>query len=158
MERLFTKTDRLKQTLFVIHLWNRKKRLSKKQKKSTNQTNSFHYDHIFNDIYSHLQHVRQANLFLKYPTAYFTDSNSGTSKYKLGGENQWRNKKNINTQTTGKNLVSVFPLCSFNRRIVIRSHSDANSSFHSFTSFNKPTPSARWAIFCVFASTCIDIV
>ena len=43
---------------------------------------------FFNDIYSHLQHVRQANLFLKYPTAYFTDSNSGTSKYKLGGENQ----------------------------------------------------------------------
>ena len=73
------------------------------------------------------------------------------------GENQWRNKKNINTQKTGKNLVSVFPLCSFNRCIVIRSHSDTNGSFHSFTSFNKPTSSSRWVILCVFSSSCIDI-
>ena len=153
MERLFTKTDRLKQTLFVIHLWHRKKGISKSKKRASTKLILSIMTTFFNDIYS-----PSGPIFKITKTAYFTDSNSGTSKYKLGGENQWMNKKNINTQTTGKNLVSIFPLCSVNRCIVIRSYSDTNSSFHSFTSFNKPTPSSRWVIFCVFASTCIDIV
>ena len=42
----------LKQTLFVIHFENRKKAFQQEQQ-STNQTNCFHYDHIFNDINSH---------------------------------------------------------------------------------------------------------
>ena len=37
---------KLKQTLFVIHFENGKKAFQQEQQ-STNQTNSFHYDHIF---------------------------------------------------------------------------------------------------------------
>ena len=37
---------KLKQTLFVIHFENRKKAFQQEQQ-STDQTNSFHYDHIF---------------------------------------------------------------------------------------------------------------
>ena len=37
---------KLKQTLFVIHFENRKKAFQQEQQ-SINQTNSFHYEHIF---------------------------------------------------------------------------------------------------------------
>ena len=47
MERLFTETDRLNQTLFVIHFENRKKTF-KQEQQSTGQTNYFHYDLTLN--------------------------------------------------------------------------------------------------------------
>ena len=37
---------KLKQTLFVVHFENRKKAFQQEQQ-STDQTNSFHYEHIF---------------------------------------------------------------------------------------------------------------
>ena len=55
MERLFTETERLNQTLFVIHFENKEKRDSSKSNKAPTKLTLFHYDHIkfFNDINSY---------------------------------------------------------------------------------------------------------
>ena len=67
MERLFTETERLNQTLFVIHFENKEKRDSSKSNKAPTKLTLFHYDHIkfFNDINSYQTHVRNADLFFK---------------------------------------------------------------------------------------------
>ena len=54
---------KLKQTLSVIHFENREKAFQQEQQ-STDQTNSFHYDHIFLMILNpHKTYVRSADLF-----------------------------------------------------------------------------------------------
>ena len=53
MERLFTETDRLNQTLFIILSEKRKKAFQQEQQ-STDQTNSFHnMTTFFNDVNLH---------------------------------------------------------------------------------------------------------
>ena len=52
-------------------------------------------------------------------------------------------------------LLSVLILIVLlNRCMVIRSHTDTNSSFHSLSSVNNSTTSTGQVIFCAFSSTC----
>ena len=52
MERLFTETDRLNQTLFII--LSEKKKAFQQEQQSTDQTNSFHnMTTFFNDVNLH---------------------------------------------------------------------------------------------------------
>ena len=55
-------------------------------------------------------------------------------------------------------LLSVLILIVLlNRCMVIRSHTDTNSSFHSLSSVNNSTTSTGQVIFCAFSSTCFPL-